>query len=68
MRTVIRDEKSKERRVTSGVPQRFVLAPVLFFVYMNDMPRGINSYIRLLTDDALLERIRSEENLKKLRN
>ena len=45
-------EKSEWREVISGVPQGLVLAPILFFVYVNDMTEGVSSYISLFEDDT----------------
>jgi hypothetical protein len=45
---------SQWRAVKSGVPQGSVLGPVLFVVYINDMPETIKSYIRLFADDTKL--------------
>ena len=36
----------------SGVPQEFVLALMMFLVYVNDMTEGEISYISLFADDA----------------
>ena len=47
---------SDDTRVTLGVPQGTVLAPLLFLVYINDLPKNIVSSVKLYADDVLIYR------------
>jgi hypothetical protein len=51
---VVEGEKSDSINVESGVPQRSVLGPSLFLFYINNMPGGIRSKVRLFADDTIV--------------
>ena len=51
---IINGESSPKGKVTSGVPLGTVLGPLLFLIYINDLPDRANSQIRLFADDSYL--------------
>ena len=54
-RVILENSQSSPIHVTSGVPQGTVLDPVLFLVYINDLPDSIcYGTLRLFADDCLL--------------
>ena len=57
--TVVNNTKSKFNHVTCGVPQGFTLGPLLFLLYINDMPLVSNFNTKLFADDTFLTQTNS---------
>ena len=53
-RVVINGEESSINPIHAGVPQGSILGPLLFLVYVNDLPNNINSQVKMYADDTSL--------------
>ena len=51
---IINGEQNDSTTVSSGVPQGTVLAPLLFLCFINDLPKNVQSTVRLYADDVIL--------------
>lgn len=68
-RVVIGNDKSSWKPVTSGIPQGSVLGPILFTIFINDMPDVVKSFMKLFADDAKLFRaIESMEDIEMIQD
>ena len=48
----IMDNISSSKQVISGIPQGTVLGPILFIMYINDLPDNITSHLFMFADDT----------------
>ncbi|KAL8625775.1 hypothetical protein ACOMHN_012367 [Nucella lapillus] len=62
----VNGSKSEEARVTSGIPQGSVLGPILFVIYINDLPRQVQSEVRIFADDTKLFTQSNEQKAREL--
>ena len=51
---VLNGKSSQEYPVNAGVPQRSILGPALFLLYINDLPDDVICDIAIYADDATL--------------
>ena len=53
-KVIVKSSSSSLQVVTAGVPQGFVLGPLLFLIYVNDIAESVLSLTRLFADDSSL--------------
>ena len=66
---VLNNIQSSWSIVTSGVPQGSVLGPLLFTIFVNDIPHIVRSDIYLFADDIKLSRtIKNSDDIQILQD
>ena len=66
---MVRGKYSEWVDVISGVPQGSVLGPILFLIYVNDIPEMVNCSIKMFADDTKLFRtVKSIDDCNILQN
>ena len=53
-RVALKGHISSWANVKAGVPQGLILDPLLFFIYINVLPKGLSSNAKLFADDTSL--------------
>jgi hypothetical protein len=68
-RVVLGDAVSSWRNVLSGIPQGSILGPLLFLLFINDMPDLFKDFCKLFADDTkLMAAIRNTSDCKSLQS
>ena len=58
---------SSYERVTSGIPQGSVLGPILFVIYINNLPDVIQVMMRMYADDSkILRRLNTPDHVNQV--
>ena len=66
---VVNGKSSEWTDVTSEIPQGSVLGPILFVIYINDMPDDLSSEIFLFADDTkIFKEIKQKRDCDFLQN
>ena len=61
-RVILKEQTSSWRPVIAGVPQGSIVGPLLFLVYINNLPNELKSSVKLFAGDTSLFTIVKDTN------
>ena len=61
-RVILNGQFSSWKPILAGVPQGSILGPLLFLIYVNDLPNGLKSNAKLFADDTSLFTLIKDKN------
>ena len=62
IRVILNGQISSWNTVLTGVPQGSIFGPLLFLIYINDLPNELKSNVKLFADDAYLLTVVKNKN------
>ena len=62
-RVVLNEQASSWKEVLAGVPQGTILGPLLFLIYINELPTNMEAQARIFADDTSLFYVVNEHQI-----